>query len=75
MTLPTDLVPPRLVGSVSGLSGFGAGLGFLIFNYAVGQVADLYGFRPVFVMVGLLPIGALVMLYGVMGKIQRVVEE
>ncbi len=75
LTLPTDLVPPRLVGSVSGLSGFGAGFGFLIFNYAVGQVADLYGFRPVFVMVGLLPIGALLMLYGVMGKIERVIAE
>jgi ACS family hexuronate transporter-like MFS transporter len=75
LTLPADLVPPRLVASVSGLSGTGTGLGSIIFTYIVGQVADRQSFAPVFVLVGLLPLLSLSMLFFVMGKVKQIIPE
>jgi ACS family hexuronate transporter-like MFS transporter len=75
LTLPTDLAPSRLVASVSGLSGAGAGIGSMIFTYVVGQLADKQSFVPVFVLVGVLPILSLAMLFFVMGKVEKVVAD
>ena len=75
LTLPTDLVAPRLVASVSGFSGMGAGLGSVLVTKLVGYVADSYSFTPVFVMVGILPLLSLAMLLLVTGPIKRVVTE
>lgn len=74
LTLPTDLVPSRLVASVSGLSGMGAGIGSVLFTYAVGRLADAQSFTPVFVLVGLLPLASLVMLFFLTGRIRRIIE-
>lgn len=73
LTLPADLVAPRLVASVSGLSGMGAGIGSIIFTYIVGQLADRQSFTPVFVLVGILPLISLSMLFFVMGKVKRII--
>ena len=75
LTLPADLVPARLVASVSGLSGMGAGIGSVCFTYAVGRLADAQSFTPVFVLVGLLPLASLAMLFFVTGRIQRIIPE
>lgn len=75
LTLPADLVPPRLVASVSGLSGAGAGIGSVIFTYIVGQLADRRSFTPVFFLIGLLPLASLAMLFFVVGKVKRIVAE
>ena len=75
LTLPADLVPPRLVASVSGFSGMGAGLGSVIVTKLVGFIADTYSFTPVFVMVGVLGLLSLAMLFIVTGPIKRVVSE
>jgi len=69
LTLPADLVPSRLVASVSGISGVGAGLGSVLFTKFVGYVADTYSFTPVFVLVGILPLLSLVALFFVMGPV------
>ena len=76
LTLPADLVPPRLVASVSGLSGTGAGIGSVIFTFIVGYLADVQqSFTSVFVLVGMLPLASLAMLFFVVGKVKRVVDE
>ena len=58
LTLPADLFPPRVVASVSGLSGTGAALGGMIFTLIVGPVVDRFSYVPVFVMFGLMPLVA-----------------
>jgi ACS family hexuronate transporter-like MFS transporter len=73
LTLPSDLFPPRLVASVSGLSGMGAGLGSVLFTYVVGILADQQSFTPVFFLVGCLPLCSLAMLFFVMGRVKRIV--
>ena len=75
LTLPADLAPSRLVASVSGLSGMGAGLGSVCFTYLVGRLADAQSFTPVFVLVGLLPLVSLAMLFFVTGRIRPVIED
>lgn len=53
MTLPTDLVPNRAVGSVAGLIGFGGAMGGVVFGLIVGYLLDHgYGYPPVFAMAG-----------------------
>jgi len=75
LTLPADLVPPRLVASVSGLSGTGAGIGSILFTFLVGYIADHYSFTPVFVLVGIMPLLSLSMLFFVTGRIHRIIPE
>jgi len=43
MTLPADLFPRRVVGSVAGLVGFGGAMGGVIFNVLIGRVLDRFG--------------------------------
>jgi MFS transporter, ACS family, hexuronate transporter len=43
MTLPADLFPRRVVGSVAGLVGFGGAMGGVFFNLVIGRVLDHSG--------------------------------
>ena len=63
MTLIGDAFPQRVVGSVTGLSGVGAGLGGIVFTMSAGWALDTLGFAPVFVAVGSIPLLAFVVLY------------
>ena len=58
LTLPADLFPHDEVASVSGLSGAGAALGGMCLNLLVGYVVDHFSYVPVFVLAGLMPVGA-----------------
>jgi len=59
LTLPTDLFPSRQTGSVSGLSGTGAGIGGMAFTWLVGAMVDRSSYTPIFIMAGLMPMVAL----------------
>ena len=59
LTLPIDLFSPHQTGSVSGLSGTGAGLGGLAFTYVIGRIADRSSYTPIFLAAGLMPLAAL----------------
>ena len=75
MTMPSDLVPHRLVASVYGISGMGGGAGGIVFTQVTGMVVDRYhSFTPVLVAAGLLPLlGTLVLKYlgGSMGPVSK----
>jgi ACS family hexuronate transporter-like MFS transporter len=43
MTLPADLFPRRLVGSVAGLVGFGGAMGGVVLNLVGGHILDALG--------------------------------
>jgi MFS transporter, ACS family, hexuronate transporter len=71
-TLPSDLFPKSAVGSVAGLGGTGAGIGAMIFTLSTGWVVDNYSYTPILVAAGLLaPIGTIV-LFVLMGRIEKV---
>jgi ACS family hexuronate transporter-like MFS transporter len=63
LTLPSDLFPQEVVGSVTGLSGLAAGLVGAGFTFLVGFLVDRFSYRPAFVVAGLLPVMATVFLF------------
>ncbi len=63
LTLPSDLFPQEVVGSVTGLSGLAAGLVGACFTFLVGVLVDRFSYRPAFVVAGLLPVLATVFLF------------
>jgi ACS family hexuronate transporter-like MFS transporter len=56
LTLPSDLFPSDVVGSVTGLSGLGAGLVSTLFTLAVGLLVDRISYVPAFVIAALAPV-------------------
>jgi ACS family hexuronate transporter-like MFS transporter len=62
-TLPADLFPASVVGSVGGLLGSAGSFGAMLFNLAVGKVVDDLGYGPAFLIAGVLhPLAFLVIL-------------
>ena len=60
LTLPSDLFPSEIVASVTGLSGFGAGLAGTGFTLLVGLLVDHFSYLPAFVIAALAPLLATV---------------
>lgn len=52
------LLPQDVVATVTGLSGFAAGLAVAGFTYAVGKAVDRFSYGPAFLAAGLLPLVA-----------------
>jgi MFS transporter, ACS family, hexuronate transporter len=63
LTLPSDLFPQDVVATVTGLSGFAAGLAGAAFTFAVGFLVDRFSYGPAFLVAGLLPIVATTSLF------------
>jgi MFS transporter, ACS family, hexuronate transporter len=72
LTLPSDLFPSSVVASVSGLSGTGAGLGGIAFTWLTGVLVDRFSYRPVFIIAGLMPLLAFVLVHILIRNIRRV---
>lgn len=63
LTLPMDLFPSDVVASVSGLSGFGAGAGGVIFTFLTGYMLDKFSYKPVLTLAAVMhPLGFLVLI-------------
>jgi MFS transporter, ACS family, hexuronate transporter len=64
MTLPTDLYPRKVIGSIAGMMGFGGAMGGVVLGEVAGKMLDHgTGYGPVFVLAGSLHvIGFLVVL-------------
>ncbi len=60
LTFPSDLFDQKVVGTVTGLSGFGAGMAGLGVTLAVGWMVDRFSYVPAFVFVTCLPLLATV---------------
>lgn len=58
LTLPSDLFPQNVVATVTGVSGFAAGLVSSGFTLLVGMLVDRFSYGPAFLIAGLLPVFA-----------------
>jgi MFS transporter, ACS family, hexuronate transporter len=63
MTLCGEAFPRSVVGSVTGLSGMGAGFGGMVFTLLTGWTLDNFGYSPVLIAAGIIPILAVLVLY------------
>ncbi len=60
LTFPSDLFPQDVVGSVTGVSGLGAGLAGFFFTLLVGRLVDKFSYYPAFFLAGTVPLLATV---------------
>ncbi len=58
LTLPSDLFAPEVVATVTGLSGFAAGLAGAGFTLLVGTLVDRYSYFPAFLLAATVPVAA-----------------
>jgi nitrate/nitrite transporter NarK len=71
MTLPGDMVPHGFVGTLYGITAFGGGLGSILFMQITGKLVDMQqSFNTVFMIAGILPLLASVIVLTVTGKIE-----
>lgn len=56
LTLPSDLFPPQVVATVTGLTGLAAGLTSTVFTLLVGTLVDHFSYFPAFVLAATAPI-------------------
>ncbi|HQR02555.1 MAG TPA: MFS transporter [Rhodocyclaceae bacterium] len=66
LTLCADVFDTRTVGTASGMVGTIAWIGGMLFTLLIGQSADLYGYNPLFVALGVLDIVGALVLWSVM---------
>ena len=67
MTLCGETAPAGRVGSVTGLSGVGAGVGGMVSTLGIGWALDHVGYSPVFIAAGISPVLALSLLHLLLG--------
>lgn len=53
-TLPTDMFPSRIIGSLAGLMGCIGTYGAMLFSLVIGFVIERYGYNPAFFAAGVL---------------------
>ncbi|MBK5291762.1 MAG: MFS transporter [Acidobacteriia bacterium] len=68
LALPSDLYPSRLVATVSGMSGTGAGLGTILSTILIGRIADRYSFEPILIGASVIPVIATVLVLVLLGR-------
>jgi ACS family hexuronate transporter-like MFS transporter len=75
-TIPGDIVAPRYVGTVYGITAFAGGIGAIVFMLATGRLVDSFGsFMAPFMIVGVLPLLGYVIFTAVAGTIRPITTE
>jgi ACS family hexuronate transporter-like MFS transporter len=63
LAIPRDLFPKNAVASIWGLASMGSGFGGMLFSLVTGWLVDHYSFKPAFVLFGLTPIIAALLIW------------
>jgi ACS family hexuronate transporter-like MFS transporter len=74
LAMPADVFPKNAVASVWGLSGLGTGCGGMVFALLTGWLVDHYSYLPVFIMFGLQPLIATLILWFILGPLRPAFE-
>jgi ACS family hexuronate transporter-like MFS transporter len=71
-TLPADLFPARVVGTVGGLLGSAGSFGAMLFGLLVGWLVDHHGYGPAFLIAGLLHPTAFLVILATVRRIEPI---
>jgi len=74
LAFPPDVFPKNMVASVWGLASMGSGCGGMLFSWLSGRVIDQYGYTPVFIACGIMPLIAAGLVVFVMGPLRPLPE-
>jgi len=70
LAFPADVFPPKCVGAIWGLASMGSGFGGMIFSWLSGSIIDRFGYLPVFVGYGVMPLIALAIVLILLGPLR-----
>jgi len=68
----SDIFPETTLARVTGLTGMGEGVVNMGLTIATGMVVDHYGFGPVFVGAGVMPLASILALFFIIGRICKI---
>lgn len=74
IAFPPDVVPKSMVATVWGLASMGSGFGGMVFSWLSGRLIDQYGYTPVFMGYGVMPLIAAALVLFVMGPLKPLAE-
>lgn len=66
VTLGADLFDTRTVGTATGMAGSAAWIGGMMFTFAIGKSADVFGYNPLFVALACLDLLAAALLWSLL---------
>ncbi len=70
LAFPADVFPKNMLGSVWGLASMGSGLGGMLFQWLSGRLVDRFGYYPVFIGYGLMPLIAVACILFLIGPLR-----
>ena len=70
LAFPADVFPKNMVASVYGLASMGSGFGGMVFAWLSGRVVDRFGYTPVFLAYGMMPLVTLAIVVFLMGPLR-----
>jgi MFS transporter, ACS family, hexuronate transporter len=70
LAFPADVFPKNMVGSIWGLASMGSGFGGMLFSWLSGRIIDQYGYTPVIIGYGVMPLISLAIVLFVMGPLR-----
>ncbi len=70
LAFPADVFPKNMVASVWGLASMGSGFGGMLFSWLSGRMIDQYGYTPVFIAYGIMPLIAAGLVLFAMGPLR-----
>lgn len=68
VTLGSDLFDSRTVGTATGMAGSAAWIGGMLFTFAIGKSADVFGYNPLFVALAALDLIGAAVLWSLLRK-------
>jgi len=74
LAFPPDVFPKNMVASVWGLASMGAGFGGMLFGWLSGWMIDHYGYTPVFIGYGIMPLVAAALVVFALGPLRPLPE-
>jgi ACS family hexuronate transporter-like MFS transporter len=69
IVFPAEVVPKNMVASAYGLASMGSGFGGMLFSWLSGRLIDRYGYTPVFIGYGIMPLIVLLLVVFAMGPL------
>jgi len=69
LAFPAEVFPKNALGSIWGLASVGSGLGGMLFQWLSGRMVDRFGYYPVFIGYGIMPVIAVAMMLFLLGPL------
>ena len=70
LAFPAEVFPKNALGSIWGLASVGSGLGGMLFQWLSGRLVDRFGYYPVFIGYGIMPLIAVAIVLFLVGPLR-----